>query len=382
MRHLIFTFFAILILSSSVKAQSINTLVDVGGYNMNFNIIKGKGIPILFEAGAGNDASVWGKLLLESIHKVTGTTLITYDRSGLGKSELNPNLVEDSKFGILNGVVELEKGLKALGFDNDIILVSHSYGGFLNALYSARHPKRVKHIILIDHSHVSFWTKELLKKEFPNEILKKNYVGNMAQYYLHKNYIETCRIMSKTPFPSNLPITNIFSESMFPDSPNRWRDIHREFGYKNPNVKNITAHGSGHEIFKDNPVLVINAIIKAYSETLNEGQKNEVLKRALNNTIELSVEMKKNENAYSHSEDDLNEWGYLLMRSGELEKALLVFKLNTILNPESSNTFDSYGEILMKLNRYKEAIQMYKKSVELNPENGNGKKMLSILKQK
>ncbi|WP_437372105.1 hypothetical protein [Maribacter litoralis] len=45
---------------------TIFSLVDVGGYNMHFNIIKGEGVPILFEAGGGNDSSVWAPIL-ESI---------------------------------------------------------------------------------------------------------------------------------------------------------------------------------------------------------------------------------------------------------------------------------------------------------------------------
>ena len=60
---------------------------------------------------------------------------------------------------------------------------------------------------------------------------------------------------------------------------------------------------------------------------------------------------------------------------------LEVFKLTTILFPDSFNAYDSYGEALMKSNRKEEAIKMYEKSVELNPENKNGRKMLMQLKQ-
>ena len=48
-------FFALLI-SSVSKSQAIDTMIDVGGYKLHFNIIRGKGIPILFEAGAGDDS--------------------------------------------------------------------------------------------------------------------------------------------------------------------------------------------------------------------------------------------------------------------------------------------------------------------------------------
>ncbi|MDO6517800.1 alpha/beta fold hydrolase [Zobellia uliginosa] len=144
-----FNFLVIFFFPLLMHSQSSDTLVDIGGYKIHFNIMKGKGTPILFEAGAGNDGSVWDNIL-EKIHKVTGTTLITYDRSGFGKSELNPNLKSDTDFGILNGIKELETGLSKLGYDNDIILVSHSYGGLYNLLYANKHPKKVKSVVLID----------------------------------------------------------------------------------------------------------------------------------------------------------------------------------------------------------------------------------------
>ena len=47
-----------LLISFGIKSQTIDTLVDVGGYKLHFNIIKGKGIPILFEAGANLDVNL------------------------------------------------------------------------------------------------------------------------------------------------------------------------------------------------------------------------------------------------------------------------------------------------------------------------------------
>ncbi|MGS0527309.1 alpha/beta fold hydrolase [Zobellia nedashkovskayae] len=161
MKNFYFKFLFALIAPLSMNAQSQDTLVDVGGYKMHFNIIKGEGTPILFEAGGGNDASVWNGIL-EKIHTVTGTTLITYDRSGIGTSELNPQLKNDADFGIENGIKELETGLSKLGYDKDIILVSHSYGGLYNLLYTRKHPEKVKSIVLIDATPIDFWNEELL----------------------------------------------------------------------------------------------------------------------------------------------------------------------------------------------------------------------------
>ena len=92
--------------------------------------------------------------------------------------------------------------------------------------------------------------------------------------------------------------------------------------------------------------------------------------------------MKKENSAYIHSEDNLNNLGYEYLNKNENEKALEIFKLNVLLNPTSGNAHDSYGEILLKINKKEEATKMYKKSIELNPENENGKRVLEeLLKQ-
>lgn len=383
MKHFHFTFLMIFFLSLSMNSQTLDTLVDVGGYKMHFKIIKGEGTPILFEAGAGNDGSIWDNIL-EKIHKVTGTTLITYDRSGFGTSELNPNLINESDFGILNGIKELETGLSKLGFKDEIILVPHSYGGFYTTLYASRHPDKIKYVVRIDANLIGFYTDDILKIMKEKEVLPPKSPETLGMLYLLKNYPETVKVLRQIDFPSNVPVIDIISSNQGPYTDEIWaliRKVHEDFVDAESNRVLILADGSSHYIFKDNPGLVINTIIKAYSETLDENQQNVLLKKALDNAIELSIEAKKTEMENWHSENDLNEWGYTLMRNEELEKSLQVFKLNTMLFPDSWNVYDSYGEALMKSNRKVEAIEMYEKSIELNPKNEDGKKVLLQLKQ-
>ncbi|WP_424003666.1 alpha/beta fold hydrolase [Maribacter sp. IgM3_T14_3] len=344
--------------------------------------MKGEGTPILFDAGAGNDGSVWDNIL-EKIHEVTGTTLITYDRSGFGTSEVNPNLKNDSDFGILNGIKELEIGLAKLGYNNEIILVPHSYGGFYTTLYASRHPDKVKYVVRVDANLVGFYTDDALKMMDAQEAPPKT-PETLGNYYLFKNYPETVKELREIDFPSNVPLIDVISpiNRGFPDE--YWalnKKVHKDFVDAEPNRVELIAEGSGHYIFKDNPGLIINTIIKAYSETLNEKEQNALLEKALGNAIELSIEAKKTEIENKHSENDLNDWGYTLIRNQELEKALQVFKLNTMLFPDSFNAFDSYGEALLKANRKAEAIEMYEKSIELNSENENGKKVLLQMKE-
>lgn len=85
---------------------------------------------------------------------------------------------------------------------------------------------------------------------------------------------------------------------------------------------------------------------------------------------------KRNKSEYNVSEGGINSFGYELMNSNNTQEALKIFKLNTELYPNGSNTFDSYGECLMKLNKKEEGLKAYKKSLDLNPKNDNARKIL------
>lgn len=368
--------------SFTMHAQTLDTLVDIGGYNMHFKVLKGTGTPILFEAAYGNDGSVWDNIL-EKLHAATGATLIAYDRTGFGKSEVNPNLTNDSDFGILNGITELETGLAKLGYDGDIILVPHSYGGFYTTLYAARHPEKVKYVVRIDANLVGHYTDDVLTA-MEAEAAPPKTPETLGNYYLVKTYPETVKLLRTIDFPSNVPVLDITSPLQGPYPDWYWalrNTAHNEFVAAEPNRVALIAEGSGHYIFEDNPALIINAISKAYIETLEESQQKAHLKKALDTAIELAIEAKKTEVENKHSESDLNDWGYTLLRGGEMDKALQVFKLNTMLFPDSWNVYDSYGEVLVQANRKTEAIEMYEKSLDLNPDNEHGKMVLLQLKE-
>jgi CubicO group peptidase (beta-lactamase class C family) len=72
------------------------------------------------------------------------------------------------------------------------------------------------------------------------------------------------------------------------------------------------------------------------------------------------------------SESTLNSAGYSLMKSKNLPDAILVFRKNVELHPDSSNAYDSLGEAYLENGDKELAVRNYRKSVELNPKNDNG----------
>lgn len=90
----------ILVKSQTALSQTGDTTVVVGNHTLHFEIMKGSETPILFEAGAGDNVSVWSTIL-QPIAEITGATLITYDRAGFGESTIDTSETDASKHGII-----------------------------------------------------------------------------------------------------------------------------------------------------------------------------------------------------------------------------------------------------------------------------------------
>lgn len=369
--------FALTLTSSIAAGQEVDTLVDVGGYRLHFHIIQGKGVPILFESGGGDDRTVW-KDLLEPIAAVTGTTLITYDRAGFGQSEM-----DTTQHGIVNDTRGLETGLAKLGYAGDILLVAHSLGGFYATFYAARNPRQVKAAVLVDANHVCFFTDEhLLKMQNSDADLVRLRNQALGRYYLAVDFETTVDVMRRTAFPAHIPVLDIVAErTLFEGTPDaeRWRACHQQFVGASPERRSVTAYGSGHYVFFSNPELVIAAVVATYSGIVDDTLRPGVLERAAGYALGAINEVKRRDMNYLHSEDDLNSWGYSLLQQGEGKKAVEVFKLNATLYPQSANVHDSLAEGYEAIGDRNLAIRHYKRALELDPKKRHAKERLELL---
>lgn len=84
---------------------------------------------------------------------------------------------------------------------------------------------------------------------------------------------------------------------------------------------------------------------------------------------------------YYFSEALINDIGYEFLNDALTNEALVFFKLNTELFPNSANCYDSYGEALAIANRKEEAIKFYKKALELEPNKKTSIEGLKKLEQ-
>jgi len=98
--------------------------------------------------------------------------------------------------------------------------------------------------------------------------------------------------------------------------------------------------------------------------------------------LEAYKELRKADSAdVAASEAQINAAGYRLMRTGNVERAIDVFRANVELYPASFNVYDSLGEAYMTRGDKELAIENYEKSIRLNPANANGIQMLEKLRK-
>ena len=231
--------------------------VDIGTHKLQVVL---SNIPskytIILEAGGGNYSEAY-KEMQDTLAKITGTRVMSYDRYGFGQSELGPDT-----FTAIDEVDALKKCLEVQGFKNNYILVGHSYGGFLIQLFTLQYPELVKGLVLIDPMNVKFVDKFGLDNlnavtpyfENPTENYEK--AGNR----MVDNFPVICKRLRGYELPTDIPVLLITSGN--PPVPDIWRKCHEEMVKNSKNHKLIIAEGNKHDIVTENPELVLNTIIK------------------------------------------------------------------------------------------------------------------------
>lgn len=246
--------------------QSGDILVDLGTHQLHMRVKRGTGIPIVFEAGGGNDGSVWTDLA-DTLYQVLGTTIITYDRAGYGKSGVNPNLTEAEKGSILQTAKDLEAALNKLEIGSELIFVAHSYGGFSAAMFSDRNPDWVKGIVLIDANLKCFFDEEIRNKfkEMGTESALNNLKEqSLGWYYEALAFDSSIELVHQAAFPSGVPVFDLVAETpnqlADPQEMEKWKACHEQASQQRPDWERFVAPNCGHYIFYDDPGFVIEKI--------------------------------------------------------------------------------------------------------------------------
>ena len=252
----------LLFICLKADAQTIDTLIDLGSYKLHFKITKGKGTPILFESGGGLDIHQWDNII-PPLQKAIGTTFITYDREGFGKSG-----IDTLHYNLLNEIKGLETGLSKLGYENTpLILVCHSLGGFYARVYAARHPALVKGIVMFDPRIPSYADMEFARK-VSNTLDKKLKHESPSLYDVLANMEHNSDIARQAIIPLQIPILDIMAEFGPYDSAadnDRFKASQKYFVKQGSNRRLFYAKGASHNIPYSKPQLAIDEVSSFYN---------------------------------------------------------------------------------------------------------------------
>ena len=149
-----------LMLVAAAFGQEPGRMVDIGGRSLHVVGTDGRGPVILFEAGGGAFSSSWLKVQTAVARELRVPT-ISYDRAGLGWSDAGtlPYRISDK-------ADDLDALLRALAVDTPIVLVGHSYGGWVAQAFASRYPERIGALVLVDPNSSHFFA------QYPKKVAK------------------------------------------------------------------------------------------------------------------------------------------------------------------------------------------------------------------
>ena len=235
------------------------TMTSNDGHKLAFYVTPGKLPAIVLDAGGGVDHTYWKKLV-PVLASQTGSEIITYDRSGEGKSSKVPGAFDPK-----SAADDLDSGLKQVGVTHDVVLVSHSEAGEIATNLVNAHTGVVAGAVLVDASLPEFYsadeTARIVAANTPEiVVLKKQPLTKSTRQLLAaaENYGPAHSEYHSMTWPASIPV-NVIASSATPFTTKidarRWHEAQSDFAKAASNRRLVTLKSS-HDIPVDRPAAV------------------------------------------------------------------------------------------------------------------------------
>lgn len=254
------------------QSPSLETLVDVGGRRLYIKCSgeAPKGVPVLvMDAGMGNTSDVWS-LVQPKVAQFA--RVCSYDRAGMGKSDRAPKAHTSEDI-----VNDLHNLLAKAEIHPPYVLVGHSLGGMNARLYASRYPKEVIGMVLVDSTHedetdrmIALLPPEILKKARPEDMIVRSaedidFTRSIAQVRA-ANWRSDIPLIVLTRGSATFSPNDYAVPSLAPKFEEIRLELQKELVRRSSRGKQIMAEKSGHNIHRDQPQLVIDAIRQVVEE--------------------------------------------------------------------------------------------------------------------
>ena len=239
--------------------------VEVDGVRLAVDI-EGDGCPpVVFVSALGDDRTVWNAALASL---TVGSTVVTYDRPGLGESASLPEGLPSSPRTFEWAAEQLRSLLDGAGVGSPRVLVGHSIGGLIIERYAARWPGDVAGLVFVDSSDPQLF----LDTDQPKATLLDGDDGDGAICFDVRSSVDDPVVAG--PVSAHPPAVVVssavgrwfraknperFAPFSLDELDDRWQRHQHALAQKY-DARLLVAHTAGHRIDSEAPALVARAV--------------------------------------------------------------------------------------------------------------------------
>ncbi len=257
-----------------ISTPKTEEMIDVGGRKIHYCVYGEKGPSVVLVSGFGAPQSYWNTVVPDL---AAHTTVVTFDRAGIGKSEIGDLPTHGQQ-----AAKDLHVLLERLNVPAPYILVGHSYGGDVVRLYASAYPDRMGGLILEDtqHEDVLKEQRKILKGEdleaFEQMVARfdtpENPITEADYRYITKDQVINSKPLPKIPFvvlsagDRSKAMPPMFSEDAKKQLAELGLRLQQRLAALIPGGEHIVVEGVGHNIHVEKPDALIEPVIKMLNE--------------------------------------------------------------------------------------------------------------------
>lgn len=393
-KNIVFAMATLLTINLTAQAQDKDALVDITNGKLHA-VVTGDGpYTVVFEAGLISDLSVWRKVAPTVAKQAQ---IVVYSRAGVGKSP-----ARSQPLNLRQHTEELQQLIDALDLKKPLILVGHSYGGWVVRQFASAYPKQVAGLVLVDPANETLEI-ELRKIDAAKVTQDQQRLVGMAPPSAKADLALVQAIFDEGKLPNHaalpdVPMAILSSVQEFKNNPffqetavalKVKRNLHAKLADLFSNATHVVTNRSGHHIQNDEPHLVINAIeqiilgLNIEAQKIARQQAKQQARQAVMSALgQAGTELQNQQSeaakntvftalkASQFSEGEINQLGFDVMTKGKQPlMAEFIFRFNVEQFAQSDNVYDSHGEALLELGRFAEAKAQFTKAISLGQAN-------------